>query len=74
MLSLKLTKDINSNIGALCLLLRLLIDDNIVRTLAAIVSHLPHSDEVAGSECLYVCDEKNGRVNQAGYQQEAISR
>lgn len=77
LLEINQREDIKSNSGALCLLLRLLIDNNILRTLAAIPSHLPRSDKVAGRECAEVCScvkRKNGRVNQAGCWQEAMSR
>lgn len=51
LLEINQREDIKSNSGALCLLLRLLIDNNILRTLAAIPSHLLRSDKVAGCLC-----------------------
>ncbi len=56
LLEINQREDIKSNSGALCLLLRLLIDNNILRTLAAITSHLPRtlSDKVAGCVCVFV--------------------
>lgn len=59
LLEINQREDRESNSGTLCLLLlRLLIDNNILRTLAAIPSHLPRtlSDKVAG--CVCVCAHK----------------
>lgn len=58
LLEINQREDIKSNSGALCLLLRLLIDNNILRTLAAIPSHLPRSDKVAGCLCVHVRNYK----------------